>query len=103
MNGFGENIAVLLEDNLELDLLKRIVKETDRFYNKEENIMGDKFYQVKRKGSLLSLGIPLVVLDYLKDNLHYLEVRRNIFRMGLANNVLSSYFTQLYGKFGFKK
>ena len=97
ITGLGENITVSLTDPLELSLFKEIANRSSKFYFHKEDFLGQKFFQLKRKGNLFSLGIPIVALDQLYEGNQDVEIRKGYQNIVYGGVALMAYLKMKYG------
>ena len=98
--GTDGNIIIALENPFILSEMKFILKKTklkERYYLYEENIFGNRFHQVRRKGNIFTLGLPIVAFDRLYGGSDYLEIRGGVINSPFYTECLTEYPRMRYG------
>lgn len=103
ISGIGENLTVFLEEPLDFEVLENMVSKYSTTYEiKHENILGRNFDQLKAF-PIITLGLPIIALDGLKEGRSYLEIRKGFLQSFHGVIALSKYLEEKYGLLDFKE
>jgi hypothetical protein len=102
ISGLDYNLNIFLEEFFDLGMLERITKKEPYYIEKKRN-SEEKLYSLKRRGNILTLGIPIIAWDNIQENSNRIEIKRKFPNINYGIDFIKLYLEEKYGKIKFKE